>query len=154
MYLKSPTGDQVIPVTLDSGNRISGNARDGVYSKAVIFPQYSAAGTWKVNFVSPYDGRNSRGFNTVQLAARGFATSLQVISNNQDIIAPEISEFNFTPSAIDTTKGSQNVTINFRATDAISGVRDIYVSFNLPEDYDNEYGYGSSYYQCQPYFRR
>ncbi len=135
----SPTGStQSVSVNLNSENRISGNARDGVYSKAVVFPQYSAAGTWTVNYISVNDGRNSRAFNTVQLAARGFATSLQVISNNQDIIAPEISEFSFTPSAIATRKGSQDITITFRAIDAISGVRDIYVSFYRPEDLNYE----------------
>jgi hypothetical protein len=123
---------QFVSVGLDSRDRISGNARDGVYSKAVVFPQYSAAGTWTV-YVFISDGENSRGFS--------FANSLQVISNNQDIVAPEISEFSFTPSTIDTTKGSQNVTITFRATDAISGISGIYVSFNRPNDYDDEAGY-------------
>ncbi len=130
---RSPVGSsQFVSVVLDSRDRISGNGRDGVYSKAVVFPQYSAAGTRTV-YVFISDGENSRGFS--------FANSLKVISNNQDIIAPEISEFSFTPSTIDTTKCSQDVTITFRATDAISGVSGIYVSFNRPNDYDDEAGY-------------
>jgi len=88
---RSPIGNpQSVSVSLNGGNRISGNARDGIYSKAVVFPQYSAAGTWRVNYVSASDGTNGRGFNDFQLALLGFATDLQVISNNQDIIAPEI----------------------------------------------------------------
>ncbi len=139
----SPGGsNQFAPVVLDSRDRISGNARDGVYSKAVVFRQYIAAGTWKVDRIFISDGINSRFFNTVQLAALGFATLIQVISNNQDIIAPEISEFSFTPSAIDTTKGSQDITITFRVIEAISGIRDINVSFSRPED--DDFGYGVS----------
>jgi uncharacterized delta-60 repeat protein len=130
-------GNQYVYANLSSQNRISGNARDGVYSTTAIFPKYSKAGTWKVYSISVDDGYNRRIFSTSNLAARGFATELQVINNNEEI-PPEISDFSFTPTAITTTNGSRNVTITLRAKDATSGVSYIYVRFIGPA--------GCSYY--------
>ena len=143
MNFRSPLGNQLVYVDLNSSNRISGNGRDGVYSKAAVFPQYSGAGMWRVNYVNVSDGLNSRGLFGSQLAALGFTTQFQVISNNQDIIPPQISDFSFTPTVIDTTKSSQIVTVTFRATDAISGVRYIYLSFYRPEDLYCDYDFGN-----------
>ena len=137
VYFKGP-GDAFHLYVLRSQNRISGNARDGVYSASIYFGQYSRAGTWKVSYISVYDGVNSRIFLTPELAARGFATELQVINNNEEI-PPEISDFSITPSTIDTTSGSRDVTITVRATDATAGVRAILVTF-LHTGYCDEYG--------------
>ena len=139
MNFRSPLGNQIVYVDLNSSNRISGNARDGVYSKAAVFPQYSGAGMWRVNYVYVSDGLNFRGFFGSQLAALGFTTQFQIISNNQDVIPPQISNFSFTPTVIDTTKGSQNVTVTFRATDATSGVRYIYLNFYTEDLYCDYY---------------
>ncbi len=75
-------------------------------------------------------------FDTSQLAARGFATQLEVISNNEDITPPEISDFSFTPTIIDTTNGSQDVTVTVRVKDARSGVRFVGVDFFLRGSYN------------------
>ena len=132
-----PIGTQFVSVSLNSADRISGNSSDGVYRKAVIFPQYSKGGIWRVNSgIAVTDSAFSRSFFSIStLAARGFVTQLQVINNNE-AIPPEISEFSFTPSTIDTTNGSQNVTITLRVTDAASGVSSIGVSFILAEGCD------------------
>ena len=116
---------------LSSQDRISGNARDGIYSKTVIFPQYSRAGTRKIENIIVFDVNNNRFFSTSDLAARGFAAELQVINTNETI-PPEITAFSFTPTAINTTNGSRNVTITVRAKDATSGVGTINVSFYGP----------------------
>ena len=49
-----------------------------------------------------------------------------------DFTAPEVSEFSFTPSIIDTTDGPQTVTVQIRATDAGRGVDRIVVTFRSP----------------------
>ena len=135
VVFRSLTGD--FYVNLSSQDRISGNARDGVYSKTAIFPKYSKAGTWKVEYIFIHDGYgyNRRVFYTSDLAARGFATQLQVINTNETI-PPEISDFSFTPTAINTTNGSRNITITLRAKDATSGVSSIYVYFYGPAGCD------------------
>jgi Tol biopolymer transport system component len=135
---RSLTGNQYVSVNLNGTNRISGNARDGIYSTTAIFPQYSKAGTWKVEYIYVEDYGNQswldnrRTFYTSELAARGFAISLQVISNNEDVIPPEISDFSFTPTAINTNNGSRNITITLRAKDNKSGVSSIDVNFSGP----------------------
>ncbi len=117
-------------------DRISGNSRDGIYKKAITFYQYAEAGTWDVDNIHILDGTPSyyrwRQFNTSDLIARGFATQLQVINNNE-AIPPTISDFTFTPTDINTTNGAQIVTITLRARDEASGVSDIRVSFSNPE---------------------
>jgi len=123
---------------LTSQHRISGNARDGVYRAPANFPQYATAGIWRVYQISVFDGVNYKYFSSTVLAARGFATQLQVINNNE-AIPPEISDFSFTPSAIDTTSGSRDVSITVRATDAIAGVRSIRVTFLHTGFCDEEY---------------
>ncbi len=132
---RSLTGNQFVSVSLESSHRISGNARDGIYSAAAIFPQYSKAGTWQVFEIQVFDSlSNYRNLSGTELAARGITAQLQVISNNEDLTPPEISDFSFTPSAIDTTNGSQTVTVTVRATDAKTGVDSVSVSFSRTGD--------------------
>jgi len=70
---------------------------------------------------------------------------LQVISYNEDIISPEISDFSFTPTAINTTNGLRNITITLRAKDRTSGISSIYVNFTGPPgcyyDYEQDIDY-------------
>jgi hypothetical protein len=128
---RSLTGNQFVYVSLDSSHRISGNARDGIYSAAAIFPQYSKAGMWQVFEIRVYDSlSNYRNFSGTELVARGITAQLQVISNNEDLTPPEISDFSFTPSAIDTTNGSQTVTVTVRVTDAKAGVSSVSAGFS------------------------
>ncbi len=124
-------------------DRISGNARDGVYRKAFVFPQYSERGTWEVSSIFVYDGTADyyrwRDLSGGYLAASGFPTQFQVINNNEAVL-PEISDFSFTPSAVDTTNHDRNVEITLRAKDD-SGVGQMGVGFLNPPDcyiYDEE----------------
>lgn len=123
------------------GDRISGNARDGIYRKTFTFSRYAKAGIWYISGVSISDGvldnnggsviYQRRDFSTADLVARGFPTQIQVINNNETV-PPEISDFSFTPSAINVANGSRNVSITLRAKDETSGVGYIYVSFTNP----------------------
>ncbi len=116
----SLTGNQAVSVNLYPTERISGNARDGVYRQAAIFPQYSKKGTYKVSRITVIDGAPSnyrfRYFYTSELVDRGFATELQIVNNNEEN-PPEIRDFSFTPSSIDVTNGSYTITVTFRVTD-------------------------------------
>ncbi|MDQ3491062.1 MAG: VCBS repeat-containing protein [Acidobacteriota bacterium] len=131
---------------LSSQDRISGDGRDGIYRKAFTFYQYSKKGTWQVSEIHVLDGTTNyyrwRDFSTSDLVARGFATDVQVINNNEEI-PPEISDFSLTPTTINATSGSRNFTVTFRAKDATLGVSYIAVSFYRPGDlycgyYDDE----------------
>ncbi|MDQ3750414.1 MAG: carboxypeptidase-like regulatory domain-containing protein [Acidobacteriota bacterium] len=141
---RSLTGNQFLTVYIDSRHRISGNSQDGVYRAEATFLQYSKAGTWNVFQIYATDGINYKIFYSAELAELGFATELQIISKNEDITPPEISEFNFTPTAINTTGGSQNVTVTVRVKDTQIGVRSISVGF-LREDYVYGFDINSSH---------
>lgn len=133
---KSLTGSQsqVVFIEMDSRHRISGDSKDGVYRTAVIFPQYSKAGTWQVYEIEVYSATDNwrKTFSVSDLIARGFVTELQVISDNEDIIPPEILDFRIPISNIDMFTGSGNSNVIVRARDAKVGVRSIYIAFHLP----------------------
>lgn len=137
---RSATGNQFLSVFINSQNRVSGDNKDGVYIATAVFPQYSRAGAWNVFEIDASDGANYKFFYSADLIARGFATQLQVISNDEDTTPPQISDFSFTPNTIDTTNGSQNVTVTVRAKDAKAGVREISLHFLRPND-DAVYGF-------------
>ncbi len=49
-----------------------------------------------------------------------------------DTTPPDMVDFSFTPSTIDTTDSAQTVTVTVRATDSDRGVKSIYMSFLSP----------------------
>lgn len=123
-------------------DRISGDGRDGVYRKAFTFYQYDKKGTWKVSYIHVLDGTTNyyryRDFSTSELVARGFATDVQVINNNEEI-PPEISEFSIAPATVNATSGSRSVTVTLRAKDATLGVNNIFLEFYRPGDLHCDY---------------
>ena len=136
VQFRSVTGNQFVSVSMNSQSRISGDGRDGIYRGTAIFPQNSKSGKWYVFEINAFDTFNYRNFYPSDLAARNFFTELQVISISEDVAPPEVIEFNFTPSTIDTTDGLQNVTVTARVTDAQAGVRSFNVDFRrIGDDY-------------------
>ena len=139
---RSQTGNQFVYTSMDSQNRISGDGRDGYYQAGATFPQYSKAGKWYVFEITAFDSLNNySNFSYNDILARNFPTELQVINNNEDTTPPEISDFSFTPSAIHTTNGSQDVTVTVRVTDAKAGISwwGVSIGFSIPNQ-DFEYG--------------
>ena len=133
LYFQSlSTKDQFVFVAMDSRQRISGNDKDGVYSAAANFPQYSKAGVWQVSRIRVFSATDYtyKTFAQSDLVERGFATQLQVISNNEDTAPPEILDFRINPSTINMTDGSQNAAVIIRAVDVKAGVRAVAVNFH------------------------
>ena len=140
VYFQSPVVSHQLGFNTQT-DRISGDARDGVYRKTFTFNQYSTRGTWVVSKVNVFDGNSSyyrwRDNGTPYLSARGFSTLLQVINNNE-LFPPEIDEFSFTPNSVG---NSRSVTVTIRARDLESGVSEISGSFTNPPNcyvYDDE----------------
>jgi len=114
-------------------NLISGDSKDGIYRGVGVFPKHSKAGTWNVHSIYVIkDYHFFYHFFASALAARGFATQLQVVSNNEDVTPPEIIDFSITPSIIDFTTSSQQATVTIRATDVKAGVHHVSVFFSHP----------------------
>ena len=129
---RSPSGNQFVNAFINSGQRISGDNKSGFYSAVITFPQYSKAGMWSVLEIEARDEANNyKTLDKTEITSLGFASELQVISNNEDVSAPEISNLSFDSSIVDTTNGSQTVNVTVRATDAFSGVRNVNVYFCL-----------------------
>lgn len=145
VFFVDPTMYKTRGVSLHKENLISGDSKDGVYRATAVFPQYSKAGTWVVSSVIAGNSiRTPTGniqsyvthLSTFGLVARGFATRLEVISNNEDVTPPEISEFRFTPETISiSSTETRTVTFTVRAKDTQSGVASVYVLFLVPGSY-------------------
>lgn len=101
-------------------------------SVVLTFPRFSPAGTWKVLYLFLADqAGNTLFLDTNAFVARGFPTDLTVTSA-ADTTAPNITSFSFTPTAIDTTAASANVTVNFTVTDNLAGANFFQVVFVSP----------------------
>ena len=75
---RSPSGAQSRSAYLY--NPVSGDQFNGVFDGQVVFPQFSEAGTWKVQSLFYYDAVfNLKSLNTDDIAARGWPTVLNVV---------------------------------------------------------------------------
>jgi hypothetical protein len=118
----SPSGNQIVSGGYNFAHRVSGDSHDGVYQVTASVPQFSEAGTWRVLQMFLRDAvGNSTVLSESDVSSRGFPTQLQVISDPQDITAPSLTQFSFTPATIDTSTAPQSVTITLRITDDVSG---------------------------------
>jgi hypothetical protein len=110
----------------------SGTVLNGTWTGSITFPQYGEPGTYAVAgvFLSDYVA-NTRLYSTSDLQALGFPTTLQVTSN-QDVTPPVLTGFAFSPTAVNTTTGSATVNVTASATDNLSGVGSVSVTFSSP----------------------
>jgi hypothetical protein len=101
-------------------------------SVRIAFPRFSNAGTWTLShvFLSDSSG-NTLSLNTEALIRAGVPTVLEVVSS-KDTISPQLVALDFTPTDIDTSAGPALVSVNFTATDDLSGVSYIELSFVSP----------------------
>lgn len=95
-------------------------------------PRWTHSGAWKVNYLSVSDkAGQSRYWNTNELTALGFPTTLDVTATPDDT-APNLNAFTFTPGAVDTRTSARTVTFTAKATDGQSGIASLYVSASEP----------------------
>jgi len=101
-------------------------------SAKTTFPRFSSSGSWTLSqvFLSDAAGNTSI-LDSASLSARGFPTKLEVISA-KDTVSPKLAALEFTPSLIDTSLGPEEVKVNFTATDDLSGVSYVELSFVSP----------------------
>jgi|SwirhirootsSR3_FD_contig_71_872528_length_3105_multi_2_in_0_out_0_1 hypothetical protein len=99
---------------------------------AVSFPQFSAAGDWKVLAVFAADlAGNTLYLDNAGLSGFQCGTGTLTVSSAVDTTPPNITQFSFSPTSIDTTSAAKNVTVTFRATDD-KAVSSVYVGFLSP----------------------
>jgi hypothetical protein len=83
-----------------------------------------------------------RNYSSTQLKALGFASAVDITST-VDRTPPKLTKFSFTPNAVNTHTGVQTVAIKASATDAVSGVKQIEVSFERNSNLGIVFGAGS-----------
>ena len=102
------------------------------HSLALIFPPLSEPGRWTLSMLFLADAAgNTTILQTSALNDLGFRTTLEVKSA-ADTGSPQLSSLRFSPEAIDTTQGESIVTVEFKATDDLSGVRIFEATFTAP----------------------
>jgi hypothetical protein len=78
----SPSGTQYAQVCVNTSDRISGTAQDGVYRVTITIPRYAEAGTWHLHGGALVDVvGNLRRYTETEFAQLGFLTTLSVIGN-------------------------------------------------------------------------
>ena len=100
----------------------SGDARDGIYKSVMRVPQNSPKGVWTLDFVQIGDGvGNLTSVNGTTMAQAGYPTTFEQVGAG-DSEAPHIRALSVSPSTIDTSTGSAQVTVRARFTDDHSGL--------------------------------
>ncbi len=96
--------------------------------------QYSTPiGTYVVCYLAVEDAAgNWRSYTVSDLQGLGLATQF-VVTGEQDVTAPVLTGLSF-PSSVDVTGGSATVTVNYGATDDLSGVQSFQIYFAVPGD--------------------
>jgi hypothetical protein len=87
------------------GNRISGDALDGVYESSVTIPQHSPTGTWTVQIYLTDQVGNGTTYSAGTIAALGFPTQLEVIDNQPPVADPN-GPYSATPFGVFTVDGT------------------------------------------------
>jgi hypothetical protein len=79
--LRSPSGSQMIDIDLGSEQLVSGNPKNGFYTKSVTFLQTIEQGYWIVEYVHARDkADNEKYLPTSEMPALGLSTRLEVIA--------------------------------------------------------------------------
>ena len=127
-----PSGIGEAVAFINSTNRISGTANDGIYQATVTVPQSSQAGIWEQSRTDVRDQAQNGDSRTRFDYTAGIPPDLMVASANPDTTLPTVVSVNFTPTSVDVTDSSQSVIVTVRITDNISGFTSGAVYFTRP----------------------
>lgn len=132
LILASPTGQQHQYVPYTELQLTSGNSLNGVYQVTHAFPQHSEAGTWSIIQVQLVDNAGNYAFLFgTDLQAPGLANQFTVIDSQPDFSPPQLVSLSFSPLVIDTSAGSQSVTVTMGITDNLAGADFSYDNYNF-----------------------
>ena len=139
LNFKSPSGGQQVQTFATAPT--TGSFKDGVYVDTVELPQFSEAGTWRLKYAWIDDATwNQREYRPAVLTALGLGVSFEVVapqtptlpSTQEDVTTPELVEVTLYTSEVDVSEGPKAVTVTVRATDDISGISRVELSFKSP----------------------
>ena len=132
VFFTSPSG-QTAWASFQPSSRIPGTSpQDGVYRTTITLPQYSDQGTWTVSSFSLVDmAGNQTSLTAPDMHAAGMPTTFKQTSAG-DTTAPQLQSFSITPQTVDTSSGSQTITVEAHITDDLSGVAEDGYTHGVP----------------------
>jgi hypothetical protein len=106
---------------------LAGDNLSGVWQGALIIPQFSEAGLWRVKSVEVRDGvGNMARFDNSALETMGLPSDFTILSSPEDIEPPQLTRINLTPSPspspVDVSTRAHTITITLDLTDNLSGI--------------------------------
>jgi len=118
--------DTVIAMLIAPNGTIAQNRAVSVdgftYRSTITIPRYAANGTWQLR-ITLVDAVNNHAFIAPSvLQSRGLPFSISVTSTPADVTPPVPVSISFSPSVVDVSNQAQNVTVQVRVTDDLSGV--------------------------------
>ena len=133
LMFERPTGDDSVNGSFYNWNMVSGDHHDGWWRTTITFDQYSDQGTWTARVVLFDDVGNKTELDHQELAAAGFPSTLEQVGPGDNSV-PELTDIRLTPETIDTSSGSQTITVEFDMTDDVSGFAWGVLDFHSPND--------------------
>src|ERR1035437_4925733 len=106
---------------IGSFSRTSGTALNGTYQATVTVPRFVAAGVWKASVQLQDSAGNLSRLSASNLVTLGFPTDLTVTDSSPDTLPPTLLSASFSPSSIDVSSSSVNVTVTLQISDNLSG---------------------------------
>ena len=129
------SGNFVQNVSFDSDDLISGNDTNGTYSVTLPVFQYSAPGTWSVNFyLSDYDNNTREYPYDTSFPNPGEEEFTVINTGSVDTTDPVLTSFSLSQTTVDTSSGPQSILVNFNLTDNLSGIQSVSLYAYDPND--------------------
>jgi len=117
LQAKSPSGNQYVY----NYNSIIMVGPDR-FAVSIRIPQSAEAGDWQIGKLYIYDKAGNFNYLTPATWPSGLPNTFTVISAPPDTMAPNLANLSFSPKYINTSEGSQNVSVSFTLTDDQSGM--------------------------------
>lgn len=130
-----------------SFTRESGDDKNGIYTSTATIPVHSMNGEWRVGslFLNDKLGNYQLMSGDELLNISGIAgISVNNVATIYDVEAPQLTAFNISPTTIDTSTESADVTVTMTLTDDMSGVC-------VPADSDTGISCGGPYVRLSPF---
>ncbi len=133
-HYTSPSGNQIVEGDLNGNSETIDNV--------IAFPQYAEEGEWTPTFTLVDVASNTRVYTAEELDLLGFSLNVNVTSTPSDTSAPELVEYSFEQSSVDTTEGEVTFTGNLTIDEDLSGINfnASNIIFNSPSSGQKVYG--------------
>jgi Ca2+-binding RTX toxin-like protein len=128
---RSPAGTTE-SVSLDAWGHVPALGQEDVYENTWPFPAHIPQGTWTVEWFFLEDHAGNRiSYNTAELEARGFPTTL-VQTGPGDSTPPVFHSLSFAPREINTSAAPQAIVFTGEFSDDIAGFHEAVFDFESP----------------------